>query len=397
MKKTINIMASFVFVMALAGILIVASASEDGKVMEFSQILRSNAVRQVLWLGLSLAAGLLVLCVDYRVYKRHDFILFVYFVTLVALTLVFVPYIGYGAKGSRRWLNLQLFMVQPSEFAKLAVVALTCAWVDYAGTHMRRFKEGILYPGAAFALVAFLVAIEVDVGATMVMAVAFGAVLFVGGARPKHLLLVELVGFLAMAALVATNANRRVRVAAFVQAKYNVELVLPGMDREELAAQVKVIRDHAEQSTEALRNGGFFGRGYMYSEQKKGFLREAYTDFIAAIVGEEFGFFGECLLILGYVVIFVCGLLISRRAPDRFGQLLAFGMSFLLVFQAAVNLGVVTDFLPTTGITLPFMSYGGTSLLASMIAVGVILNVGHKAALAKLSDDANVYRDAVRI
>ena len=397
MNKIINIMATAVFVMALFGVVAVASATDKGRFVELSQLARSNAVRQLGWLLAAVGAGLGVLGVDYRFYRRPGFMLALFLGTLVLLALVFAPVFGHGINGSHRWVNLGPLRMQPSEFAKLAMVALTCAWIDRAGWNARRFKEGIMYPGAAIGFVVVLLLLETDVGATVVLLVSCGAVLFAAGARLAHLLPMAALGLAVLVVVMLLIPNRRARVMGFVNEKFNAEYALLDADRDKAVRDGAVARDHARQALEALRNGGMWGVGYMNSSQKKFYLREAHTDFIAAIIGEEFGFAVCLLVLLGYGVILVCGMVIAHRAPDRFGRLLAFGMTFLLAFQAAFNLGVVADMLPTKGIALPFLSYGGSSLVASMVAVGVILNVGHKVLLAEVSDDANVFRDAVKI
>ena len=396
MNKIISTMASVVFLMALFGIVVVASATEKGRLLEFSQLANSQAVWQVIWLLVALAAGVCALCVDYHLYKRPEVMAFIYLATVVMLAMVFLPVVGYGAKGSQRWINLGFCKMQPSEFAKLAAVVLVCAWVDRVGVHIQRFKEGILYPGAALVLLAFLILFEKDVGATVVLVISCGAILFVAGAKLRHLAPVIFAALAILVVVVLTSPALKTRVAAFINSKCGTEITFNAEDKEEARRQELIKRDHVEQALEAFRNGGFWGVGYMNSEKKRFYLREAHTDFIPAIVGEEFGFVGGVLLLLGYGAILVCGMFIAVRAKDRLGRNLAFGMTFLLVFQSAFNLGVVTDMLPTKGIALPFISYGGTSLLASMIAVGVILNVGHQTQ-AKLSDDTNVFRDAIKI
>jgi len=397
MKKIIKLMATAVLFMALFGIVVVASATEKGRIVEFSQLLDSLAVKQIFWLVFAVAAGMFVLRVDYNFYKRPEFMVFLYVVTVLALILVYIPGIGVSVNGSHRWFRIGPLTVQPSEFAKVSMLVLVCAWVNRAGPLVRRFKEGILIPGVLLAVPALLIVFQKDVGATAVLVVVCGAVLFVAGANLKHLAFMMCGTLAVLVVLLLTSPALAERVIGFLNAKYAVETTLFAADKEESMRRATIKRDHVEQAMEALRNGGTTGVGYMNSEKKRFYLREAHTDFIAAIVGEEFGFVGGILLLLGYGVILVCGMLISLRAPDCLGRNLAFGLTFLLVFQSAINLSVVTDMLPTKGIALPFISYGGTSRLVSLIAVAVILNVGHQAVLAKLSDDANVFRDAVKI
>ena len=463
-----------VFVMALSGTVAVASASDKGRIKEFSDLLGSVAMRQFCFLLAALAAGWFAWWKDYHFYRRPEFMWPAFIATLVLLALVFAPGIGYEAGGSKRWINTRVMGVklQPSEFAKIAMMLLTCAWLDRAGSHVRRFKEGILIPCLALGLVAGLILMQTDLGATVVLLAACGVVLFAAGARFwTHLLPVALAGVLALAIVASCIPYCKKRVEAFaasMQGREVVEVVdmrLGHAAAAELAKERKMLanrveaaqlgvkndkvvwyfkkekelpldqweagaeqlalkipglpagaalnatnlvciltdkrraeaREHVEMSKEAFRNGDFTGVGFMRSKHKKYILRESHTDFIGAIIGEEFGFLGMFLLLCGYGAILVCGIYISAHAPDRFGKYLAFGMTFLLTSQAGINLGVITGILPTTGIALPFMSYGGTSIVASMIAAGVILNVGRKALEAKVSDEANVFRDAAKI
>jgi len=194
----------------------------------------------------------------------------------------------------------------------------------------------------------------------MVVMVLGGSILFVTGTRIWHLLVIGLAGIPPIALLVATNANRMERIRAWLQ----------GEDSNSAAAY------HLQQAILAFKNGGPWGVGFNQSIQKYNYLPEAHTDFIFAIGGEEFGFVFSVGVLIAYAVLLVCGILISLRAPDRLGRLLAFGMTLLLVFQAAFNIGVVTGCLPTKGLALPFVSYGGTNLLTALFAVGTLFNVG---------------------
>ena len=474
MKTIIRILSRVVFAMAIFGVVAVASASDKGRYMEFSELIKSIAARQFCYTLVALVVGWFAWRQDYHFYRRPEFMWTVFIATLVLLGLVFAPGIGYEAGGSKRWINTHVAGVklQPSEFAKIAMMMLTCAWLDRAGSHVRRFREGILIPGLALGAVAGLILLQTDLGATVVLLTACGVVLFAAGVRFwAHLLPIAGAGALVLALVVYCVPYCKKRVEAFTASMQGCEVVevvdlkfanaaaeelaknkkilpkkveasqlglkndrvvwyfkkekelpldqweagsgllatkIPGLSAEAALDATNIVciltdrrraeaREHVEMSKEAFRNGDLTGVGFMRSKYKKYILQEAHTDFIGAIIGEEFGFIGMFLLLCGYGTILVCGIYISARAPDRFGKYLAFGMTFLLTSQAGINLGVITGVLPTTGIALPFMSYGGTSIVASMIAAGVILNVGRKALEAKVSDEANVFRDAAKI
>ncbi len=400
MQKIINTLATTVFLMSLFGIVVVASATEQGNVTNFAELLRGRAVKQLIWLAVALSAGVLVSRADYRLYKRPDVMMVMFGVSVVLLSLVFVPGIGASINGSHRWINCRFMNLQPSEFVKLVMVALTCAWIDRVGWHVQRFKQGILYPGLAIGIIVGLLLLETDMGATMVLLVVCGVILFAAGARLAHLAPIAVLGLVLLVAVMMLIPNRRTRFFSFVNAKLGTEysgLVVDEADKKKMKKEQDDKRYHVEQSLEAFKNGGLTGVGFMHSIQKKYYLPEAHTDFIFAIAGEEFGFIASALVVLGFMTVLTCGVLIALRAPDRFGRFLAFGLTFLLIFQAGFNLGVVTDLLPTKGIALTFLSYGGTNLLASMIAIGVILNIGHAALEAEAFQDANAFRDAVKI
>jgi cell division protein FtsW len=194
--------------------------------------------------------------------------------------------------------------------------------------------------------------------------------------RIKHMGLMGLVGACGVGTLLAFNANRMNRIAAWLPSWMASAM---GVSPEAMAVNAE--KDASYQLThalEAIRRGGVFGMGFSRSEEKLGYLPEAHTDFIFAIGAEEWGLFFSIALLLLFVVFFVCGMIIAAHAPDRLGRLLAYGMTFLIFFQAMFNLGVVTGCLPTKGLALPFISYGGTNLITAMVAVGTLFNVGRQ-------------------
>ena len=397
MRIIINVLATTVFFLALFGIVVVASATEKGTITDFSQLLSSNAVKQVLWLVIALAVGFCVSQTNYQRFKQPGLMLAMFLITVVLLALVFAPGIGHEVKGSHRWINLRFFKLQPSEFAKLVMIILTCAWIDHVGWRVQRLLEGILWPGLAIGTVVALLLAETDVGATMVLLIVCGTILFAAGVKLLHLIPAGVLGILLLVAVMLVIPSRRARIVHFANAKFNTQYAVVAESEEKAKQDQERARHQAEQSKLAFINGGAWGVGYMQSMQKKYYLPESHTDFIFPIAGEEFGYVASILVVLGFLTILTCGVLIALRAPDRFGRYLAFGMTFLLIFQASFNMGVVTDMLPTKGIALPFLSYGGTSLLASMIAIGVILNVGHAALQNEEIQETNAFRDAVRV
>jgi cell division protein FtsW len=211
----------------------------------------------------------------------------------------------------------------------------------------------------------------------MVVCVVGGLMMFVAGTRFAYLSLFGAAGALGVGAMLLTNANRMRRIAAWLPdvLRTLIESHLPAATGHTEEA-VSSAGYQLEQAILAFKNGGPWGVGFNQSIQKYNYLPEAHTDFIFAIGGEEFGFVFSISVVLAYALLLVFGVLISMRAPDRLGRLLAFGMTLLLVFQAAFNIGVVTGCLPTKGLALPFISYGGTNLITALFAVGTLVNVG---------------------
>lgn len=375
MRSTLTVLSLTVVALLGLGIVVLATASAvraQGLYADPHFFVR----RQLIWLGLAAVTVFLVNRFDYH-WWRGTPLLTVGFSLLVvlALLLVFVPGIGGKVKGSYRWLNLGPFRMQPSEFAKILTVIGISVWMDRIGWRVRQFTKGAFLPGCGLALLAGLLVMEPDFGSTLVVCVAGGALMYVAGTRVVYLLLFGGLGLAGVGAFLITNANRMRRLAAWLPEalRLMIERWLPPGHTEEGASAA---RYQLEQAILAFKNGGPSGVGFTQSIQKYNYLPEAHTDFIFAIGGEELGLAFSLFVVVAYAVILFCGIRIALRASDRLGRMLAFGMTLLLVFQAAFNIGVVTGCLPTKGLALPFMSYGGTNLITALFAVGTLLNVG---------------------
>ncbi|MGD1068066.1 MAG: putative lipid II flippase FtsW [Vulcanimicrobiaceae bacterium] len=297
--------------------------------------------------------------VDYRKLKTIAPGLVV--VTAVLLVITLIPHVGFMSGGARRWLGFRSISFQPSEVAKLALVLFLAAKLSSLGENVRSLSKGVV-PTLLVAVVLLAVPIlaEPDMGtASLLIFTAFG-MLFVAGARIEHLLLAALVMIPPAALAVGSSAYKRARVFAFLN---------PWKDAQNTGF-------HIVQSLLALGSGGIFGLGLGHSRQKYFYLPEAHTDFIFAVLGEELGMLGALVVLTLFVVFAVRATILALKAPDRFGMLLAMGCTFLIVIQAFINIGVVTSSWPVTGVPLPFISFGGTSLIVSLIAVGLIANVG---------------------
>lgn len=310
--------------------------------------------RQLLAAGLGLAGALVLSQLDYRWLKSWS-----WFLLLVAVvSLVSVLVLGADINGARRWFRVGGAQFQPSEFAKLALLV---ALAHYSAAHrrlMRSFWYGIAVPGMFMSVVAGLIFLEPDWGTALLLGATGLVVLLVAGARWLHLAPPVLLGIGGIGALLAFNSVRVDRVHAWLH---------PQATRQGVGYQ-------AWQAKLALGSGGLTGVGLNASTQRK-FLPEHPTDFIFAIIGEEFGYVGALAVIALFLLFFLSGVSIARQTADPFGRLLATGISFLIGLQAFINLGVVSSVLPNKGLALPFISSGGSNLAMMLLCTGLLVSV----------------------
>lgn len=317
--------------------------------------------RQVCWAVLGCLGLWAALRVDYRRLERWTIPLLI--VAGALLVLVLIPPLGQAINGTRRWLRLGPASFQPAELAKLALVAFLAAFLARRQEAREDFWRGFVPPLAVAGALAGLVVLQPDLGNGVTLIALTFALLFLGGGRVLHLSIV-LAAALPLAAVAIYAAPYRLRrITAFMD---------PWQDARGSGFQII-------QSWLALGSGGVFGRGIGDSRQKLFYLPEAHTDFIFAILGEELGFAGAVGVIALFVVLIWRGLRIGLRAPDPFGAYLALGITVLLATQTVVNLGVVTGLLPTKGLPLPFISFGGSALVVTMLSTGVLLNISQHA------------------
>ncbi len=317
--------------------------------------------RQFMWATL----GLLVLAVATRVdyWRYQKWALPLFGTAMVLLIAVLIPHVGIEINGSRRWLGVGSLQVQPSELAKIGMIFLFARLFTLHQDRLRGFWHGVV-PHLAIAMVIFgLVLAEPDLGTTMAIAGTFFVMLFVAGAKKRHLGALFASGLPVLGALIAAEPYRLRRIVAFTDPW-----------KHPLGEGF-----HTIQALLALGSGGILGLGLGYSRQALGYLPESFTDFIFAVLGEELGLLGTVTVVALFMVVAWRGYRIAMRAPDVFSSLLATGFTTMIVIQAAINIGVVTATLPVTGITLPFISYGGSSLVLSLAGVGVLLNISRHA------------------
>ncbi len=312
--------------------------------------------RQLIWLAVAVAVGVFFSLVKLDSLKRFSVPVLV--VSLAGLILVLIPGIGVEVNGARRWIDLGFMRLQVSEFAKLGLVfTLAC----YFGTHQRaipRFWGGFVLPSLGIGLFAGLIFLEPDYGTAALCGAVGFTLLFLAGVRLVYLVPACLAASAAFVFAVLTNPLRRGRVMSFMDIEGN---------RGEGAYQLW-------QAIIAFGTGGTHGVGLGNGRQQMAFLPEAHTDFIFAVIGEELGFFVTAGVLVLFLLLFVAGILHLRRAPNMYQYLLVAGGLLLLSTQALINMGVVTGCLPTKGLSLPFISYGGSNLVAMFAIVGILVN-----------------------
>lgn len=312
--------------------------------------------KQLLWAAIGLAAMMVVMKINYL--KLKDFAYPLMLISLICLILVITP-LGTETKGSSRWLGVGILTFTPSELAKLGAVMFLGKSMELNLDKIRSLSKGVLPYLGFMALICGLIMLQPDLGTSFAIAGTVFFMLLAAGARWSHLTVIAMSGMGAIAAAIALAPYRMERFIAFLNPwKYPTDEGFQTI-----------------QSLYALGSGGLFGMGLGRSRQKFFYLPEQHTDFIFAILGEELGFLGALLVLSLFLLFAWRGFRIAINAPDTFGSLLAAGITTMVVFQAAINIAVVSGALPVTGITLPFISYGGSSLLFTMIGVGLLLNI----------------------
>lgn len=361
-RKNAPDFALFITVMILLafGVLMVFSASAVAAEQEYGD-LYFFLKKQLTWTAFGLLAMFLVMNIDYKWYRGYvSWFMLGTFALLVAVLLV-----GIISHGATRWLGFGDVRLQPSELAKLTMVLYLARFYSRNLERTQSLKKGVLPNLGVLAITAGLILLQKDLGTTVVLLGTTFIVFFAAGVRMRHLFLLVGAAIAAVLAAIYFEPFRVKRFFAFID---------PWSDP--LDGGFQII-----QSLLAIGSGGLFGVGFGDSKQKFFYLPERHTDFIYAIIGEEWGFVGAFLVIFLFAVFIWRGCKIALSTEDNFGRLLAIGITALVGFQAVLNMAVVTGSVPVTGITLPFISYGGSSLLFTLVGVGVLLNISRSANL----------------
>lgn len=311
--------------------------------------------KQLLWIFIGFIAMFITsFYVNYKFYQKYSKM--IYLVTL--LSVILVLFVGVSRLGAKRWLSMANFTVQPSEFAKISVVIVLADFISRKKKLISAWS-GLVTPGVLLLLMLIPIALEPDLGTPILVSGVFFAMLFCAGVNLKAVLLCSVSLIFLVLEEIVRKPYRLSRLKSYLASFINIDAS---------AYQVK-------QSLNALGSGGIFGKGIGRSEMKLMYLPESHTDFIFPIIGEELGFIGASAVIVFYLYIFLKGLKMSKYMPDTFAKYLCLGITLLIVFQAIINLSVTTGLFPAKGLPLPFISFGGTSLVINMASIGILINL----------------------
>lgn len=345
-----------VVILMLFGLLMIYSSSSVWAEYKFN-----NSFHYTLYQGAFIVIGIFLMIFLSKIkqdfyYQNATKLLLISFILLI---LVLIPGIGIVRNGSRSWFGIGGFGIQPSEFAKLALIIFTSKYLEKSNKFLKDYKKGV-FPILGILLLIFgLIMLEPDFGTGMILVISIIAIMFVAGVNMKFFFILGALGIVGIVVLIIIAPYRMDRITSFLD---------PWSDP--LGTGFQII-----QSLYAIGPGGLLGMGLFNSRQKHFYLPEPQTDFIFSIISEEFGVLGVIVVVTLFVVLLFRCLKISLREENKFLKYLSFGLTFQMIVQTIMNLSVVIGLIPVTGVTLPFLSYGGSSLLISSISIGIILGI----------------------
>lgn len=351
-----NMLIAIVFCLAGFGMIMIYSASAMTALQKYGDSFYFLK-KQFAWMILSVIAMLVVSKIDLDILKRLHFPMIV--LSCILLMLVLIPGVGSEINNSRRWFRLGPLSLQPSELAKVSVIIYLSTYLAKKGERIQDFVNGFVPPLLVVGLISLLVVVEPDLGTVLVICGGSGILLFIGGARILHISGLFLTCLPAVILLIVNVGYRAKRITAFLH---------PWDDPDGTGYQIV-------QSFLAFGNGGIFGRGIGGGRQKLFFLPEAHTDFIFSVAGEEIGFTGCVAIIILFIFFLWRCFRIIRNHWGSFEGYLASGITIFIAIQIIINMYVVTGLFPTKGLALPFLSFGGTSLLTNMVLVGLLYSI----------------------
>jgi len=346
-----------IFLLLGFGLMILSSASLEIARKNFDNPYYYFFHQLIYGVGIGLVFFFIAQKISYTFWKKWALLILIF--SIGALALIFVPGLGFSHSGAKRWLGWGSFSIQPSELIKLGFIIYLAAWLEKKRTEVKKVFQGVLPLLIIMGLISALMIAQPDIG-TMVVIAAIGIIVFfMAGAKFSHVLAILLVGFASLLSLIKIAPYRMNRISAFLH---------PEIDPLGISYQIN-------QALLAIGSGGLFGLGLGHSRQRYSYLPSPASDSIFAIVAEELGFIGAIVLIFLFLFLALRGLKIAKKSPDRFAELLAVGITSWFIIQAIVNIGAITNLIPLTGITLPFISYGASSMIVSLIGAGILVNI----------------------
>lgn len=357
MKKNLGLYLFLVtMILIVFGIIMIYSSSSIWAEYKFNDAFK-YVKNQALFAFAGTFLMIIISKIDYKFYYNKASQIFL--ISIILLVLVLIPGIGSVRNGSRSWFGIGSFGVQPSEFAKLSLIILASKYLTKSNKFVKDIKKGVIPILALLFLVFGLIMLQPDFGTGMIIVVSILSLLYIAGVNIKFFIGLGLLGVIGITFLILIAPYRMDRITSFVD---------PWNDP--LGTGFQII-----QSLYAIGPGGLLGMGFLKSRQKQFYLPEPQTDFIFSIISEEFGVLGVVIVTSLFVSILYLGIKIALNSKDNFAKYLAFGLLFQMLIQAVMNLAVVIGLIPVTGVTLPFLSYGGSSLLISMVSIGIILSI----------------------
>lgn len=357
MKILVRILIAIVLSLMVLGAMLVFTASSTYSEVRFDNIyfLFKSHISKMIF---AIIVGVVFSIIPYQYYNKYSKPVLIGVLVMLLLTVALAA----RYKGAARWINLGIVRFQPSELAKLVLFMHLAGMIERKGKLIENFKNGFRYPPIWIFAVAILVVAQPNLSTAMIIIFTSFTLLYIGGSKLKHIASTFSLAALAGFGLTMLFSHSRQRILGFVDS-------LNGHGEPNIQVM---------QAKIGLGSGGLFGVGVGASRQSDLFLPESYGDFIFSILGEQFGLLGTGFVLFLYFALFIIGIVIAKKSDSQFGQLLAFAISFNIVISAFINVAVVTGLVPTTGITLPFISFGGTSIILFSISVGILINIANQ-------------------
>ena len=350
-----KILFFIILLLSIFGLLMIYSASSiwaDYKFQDSFHYLKYQSI----FFFIGIIIMIIMSKVDYKIYYKYSNIIL--FSSFILLILVLIPGVGSVRNGSRSWFGIGSLGIQPSEAAKISLIIFTSRYLSKMDSGKKKIFS--IIPILLITSIAFgLIMLQPDLGTGLILFISIISILFIAGVNMKFFISGGILGLIGIILLIIIAPYRMNRITSFIN---------PWKDP--LGTGFQMI-----QSLYAIGPGGLLGNGYLNSIQKHFYLPEPQTDFIFSIICEEFGVVGALIVVGLFSILLYRGIKISNKCSDLFGKYLSFGIIFQMIFQTVMNLSVVVGLIPVTGVTLPFLSYGGSSLLVSMASIGIILNI----------------------